>query len=170
MSTLFSMKNRAQGSGCRGQALGYRVSGIGYRQRQRLPADSGGARIFLVTRQGPLIAGHVVRHTAGQSDVSGPAVSHRHLPRLDKDGHHSFAAREFQHLGEPGSILFHIHILCLVAKGRPGLVRVGSAHLAVNNDPVCHAEVSLLSILFFFHPEPFTLDPSLRSDGFRRGC
>lgn len=109
----------------------------------------------------PLIAGHVVRPTAEQSDVSGPAVSHRHLPRLDNDGHHPFAAREFQHLGEPGSILFHIHILCLVAKGRPGLVRVGSAHLAVNDDPVCHDFTlhSITEIIAFRDERPRVLAP-----------
>jgi hypothetical protein len=48
----------------------------------------------------PLVTGHFVRPTAEQSDVSRPAITHRHVSSLDDDGDGTFPAAERQHLLE----------------------------------------------------------------------
>jgi hypothetical protein len=46
--------------------------------------------------------------------------------------------REREHFLQLGLVVLHIHILCPVLVGRPGLIGIGSTRLSVDNDFIRH--------------------------------
>jgi hypothetical protein len=65
---------------------------------------------------------------------SGTAVPHLNLARIHDERYLALPARQLEHLLEPGIVLLHIVIRCFVPIGRPGLVGIGSARLAIDYD------------------------------------
>src|SRR6186713_384106 len=73
----------------------------------------------------------------GASDPSGAPVADGDLAVLDDDGHPAPAARVNEHLIQEGAGLLDVAVLdriSLAGIGLPGLARVGSAVLAVDDD------------------------------------
>jgi len=77
--------------------------------------------------------------TMGDLNSSGTPVTHLGFPVLQDDGNNTPSASEFQHFIEFCLILFYIDIIRFIAIGRPGLIRIGSARLTIDNDPFRHA-------------------------------
>ena len=69
---------------------------------------------------------------------SCPTITYGHLFAFYDYWHLPRSAREFKHLFEFTAIHLHVHILSIIAISRPGLFRIGSTRLAINNDLLCH--------------------------------
>ena len=81
---------------------------------------------------------YVSGQTARSSHPSGAAVADRHLVPLDDHRDLALTAGGFQHLLKFRRIRLDVIIFSPAAVSRPGLIRIGSACLPVNNHFSCH--------------------------------
>ena len=118
------------------------VVAVKYQVRGALTPDSrwAFATPLKPPRTSPLLRSAAVLYVhldRGASDASGPAVADGDLAALDDDGDPAPAARVHEHLVEEGAGLLDVAILdgiSLAGVGLPGLARVRSAVLAVDDD------------------------------------
>jgi len=74
----------------------------------------------------------------GPSNSSGSTVTHGHLFALNDDGHLAHPVGMLQHLLELGRIRLDIEKFRTIAVCRPGILSIGSAHLAIDRYLLAH--------------------------------
>ena len=72
------------------------------------------------------------------SDPSCTTVSDGNLFTFNNNRHLSDTSGVFQHLLESAALFFYIHVVCIFAICRPGILCMGSATFAINDNLFCH--------------------------------